>query len=154
MYDEGKADELAATGVAQQVADPGIRGLFLARAEECEAVAGMWRPGVLMVQLRGVVTLAALKDLRAKIGGLFAIQARAYIVDYRLATLIMSPQQLDESVLDDFQLVPGAVLAAPDDRRRFCGSARRTVAAGVIRRVFVEPAEAMAWAVKLAALEA
>ena len=117
-----------------------------------DAVVVMLPRGVLAVRLSGILTAQALGRLRREIGRHYASQAKAYVVDYRAVTLLVSDAELDQFVMDEYCEVPGAVIVGAARRRAFVQSAHRTAAHGVVRRVFQEIEPALRWAARFADL--
>ena len=108
------------------------------------------RDGVLVVRLMGLITAASLRQIKADVMATMTPDARALILDYTGAAVVIDGAALDAVMLDGAAggaaAMPAAMLVQSACIDLFVGHARRMVAARHVRRVFVEPGHALAWA--------
>lgn len=102
--------------------------------------------GVVITILDGVQTGKGLRLLRQSIGNALGHLARASVVDYSESVLLLDPEELAPVINDPWAHLPSAVVVRPSMRPMMIAQSRHAAAEGIVRRVFGELDQALAWA--------
>ena len=129
-----------------------IQGVALAKTETASAEIERVGRGVLLITLSGPQTQRGLAALRLAIRARFGGETESFVVDYRNAVVLMTAQELSATIEATRTDMPAALLVNAAQLQVFVASAKLSAAVGIVRRVFLEDAEAIAWALRQAAI--
>lgn len=102
--------------------------------------------GVVVTILDGVQTGKGLCLLRRSIGAALGHEARVSVVDYSESVLLLDPDELAPVINDPWAHLPSAVVVRPSMRPMMAAQSRRAATHGIVRRVFGDLDQALAWA--------
>lgn len=129
-----------------------LRGSYTRYATSADMV--LTDDGVLIVTLEGPLTDDGINSVKRAVVDRYGDRVKAFVVDFKRSLIALDGSALD-AMLEGEQpgaapRLPAALLVRPDMLEMFAGHALRIAQHAIMRRVFLDEAQAVGWAAAMA----